>query len=96
MRGIIAAGRAAQLLRELDTSVGEVHLIVNKVRGNLPIGLKKAISERGLDLLGLIPEDPMVVEYDAKGLPLVELPSHSPAREAIEKIISGFADFTNA
>jgi CO dehydrogenase maturation factor len=87
MRGIIAAGRAAQLLSELDTNVGEVHLIVNKVRGSLPIGLKRAISERGLDLLGLIPEDHMVVEYDAKGMPLIELPPHSPARAAIEKII---------
>jgi CO dehydrogenase maturation factor len=93
MRGIIAAGRAAKLIGELDTRVGDIGLIVNRVRGDgsgelkLTPELEQAIAENGLKLVGLIPEDPTVGEYDAKGLPLVELPPESPARQAVEEII---------
>jgi CO dehydrogenase maturation factor len=49
--------------------------------------LEQAIAENGLKLIGLVPEDPTVGAYDAKGLPLIELPPESPARQAIEEII---------
>jgi CO dehydrogenase maturation factor len=93
MRGIIAAGRAAKLIRELDTRVGDIRLIVNRVprdgSGELKLApeLEQAIAENGLKLIGLIPEDPTVGEYDAKGLPLVELPPEAPSRQAVEEII---------
>ena len=93
MRGIIAAGRAVKLIGELDTRVGDIHLIVNRVRGDgsgelkLAPELEQAIAENGLKLVGLIPEDPTVGEYDAKGLPLVELTPEAPVRQAMEKII---------
>ncbi len=93
MRGIIAAGRAARLIGELKTRVGDIQLIVNRVRGDgsgelkLTPELEQAIAENGLKLVGLIPEDRTVGEYDAKGLPLIELPPESPARQAVEEII---------
>ena len=93
MRGIIAAGRAAKLIGELKTRVGDIGLIVNRVptdgsgEPKLTPELEQAIAENGLKLVGLIPEDPTVGEYDAKGLPLVKLPPESPARQAIEEII---------
>ena len=93
MRGIIAAGRAAKLIGELKTRVGDIGLIVNRVptdgsgEPKLTPELEQAIAENGLKLVGLLPEDPTVGEYDAKGLPLVELPPESPARQAVEEII---------
>jgi CO dehydrogenase maturation factor len=93
MRGIIAAGRAAKLIGELKTRVGDIGLIVNRVPGDgsselkLAPELEQAIAENGLKLVGLIPEDPTVGEYDTKGLPLVELPPEAPARQAVERII---------
>ncbi|MBL7184491.1 MAG: AAA family ATPase [Anaerolineae bacterium] len=93
MRGIIAAGRAAKLIGELNTRVGDIGLIVNRVpvdgSGELKLTpeLEQAIAENGLQLIGLIPEDPTVGAYDAKGLPLVELPPEAPARQAVEEII---------
>ena len=99
MRGIIAAGRAAKLVGELDTRVGDIGFIVNRVPGDgsgelkLAPELEQAIAENGLKLIGLIPEDPTVGEYDAKGLPLVELPPESPARQAVEAIIKSLDGF---
>jgi len=99
MRGIIAAGRAAKLIGELNTRVGDIRLIVNRVpedgSGELKLTpeLEQAITENGLQLIGLIPEDPTVGAYDATGLPLVELPPESPARQAVEEIIKSLDGF---
>jgi len=100
IRAIIAAGRAAKLIGELDTRVGDIRLIVNRVPGDgsgelkLAPELEQAIVENGLKLIGLIPEDPTVGEYDAKGLPLIELPPQTPARQAIEEIIKSLGGFS--
>jgi len=93
MRGIIAAGRAARLIGELKTRVGDIGLIVNRVptdasgEPKLAPELEQAIAENGLKLVGLIPEDSTVGQYDAKGLPLAELPPEAPVRQAVERII---------
>ena len=93
MRGIIAAGRAARLIGELKTRVGDIGLIVNRVptdgsgEPKLMSELQQAIAENGLKLVGLIPEDSTVGQYDAKGLPLAELPPEAPVRQAVEGII---------
>jgi CO dehydrogenase maturation factor len=89
LRGIIAAGRVAELVDELKTSVGAVHLIVNRVNGDsLSEPLLKAIEEQKLNLAGLIPSDPAVNELDALGEPLVNLPEDDPARRTLGAILA--------
>jgi CO dehydrogenase maturation factor len=89
LRGIIAAGRVAELVDELKTSVGAVHLIVNRVNGDsLSEPLLKAIEEQKLHLAGIIPADPSVNELDALGEPLVDLPDDAPVRRSLGAILT--------
>jgi CO dehydrogenase maturation factor len=89
LRGIIAAGRVAELVDELKTSVGAVYLIVNRVNGDtLPEPLLKAIEEHKLNLAGIIPADPSVNELDALGEPLVKLPEDAPVRRTLGAILA--------
>jgi len=89
LRGIIAAGRVAELVDELKTSVGATYLIVNRVSGDsLPEPLLRAIEEHKLNLAGIIPADPAVNELDALGQPLVRLPEDAPARRSLEAILT--------
>jgi CO dehydrogenase maturation factor len=89
LRGIIAAGRVAELVDELKTAVGAVYLVVNRVNGDsLPEPLLKAIDEYNLKLAGLIPTDPAVNELDALGEPIVKLPEDAPIRRSLEAILS--------
>ena len=89
LRGIIAAGRVAELVDELKTAVGAIYLIVNRVNGDtLPEPLLKAIEEHGLALGGLIPADPAVNELDALGEPIVKLRADAPARRALETFLT--------
>jgi CO dehydrogenase maturation factor len=93
LRGIIAAGRVAELVDELKTSVGAVHLIVNRVNGDsLSEPLLKAIEEQKLNLAGLIPADLAVNELDALGEPLVNLPEDAPVRRTLGAILASLDD----
>jgi CO dehydrogenase maturation factor len=88
MRGIIAAGRVAELVDELKTAVGATFLVVNRVNGDrLPEPLARAIEENKLRLAGLIPADPAVNKLDALGEPIVRLPEDAPIRRSLASIL---------
>jgi CO dehydrogenase maturation factor len=93
-RGLIAAARVAELIQELHTHAGQVWLVVNRVMsGNgdepqLAPPLQQIIADNNLQLLGLIPQDPAVAEFDALGKPLAELPPDAPVRKRVEEIIT--------
>lgn len=88
-RGIQAAGRIGHLIKEMDMKVSNVKLIVNKApNGELSDGLKEEIAIQELDLLGVIPQDQMVYEYDTEGKPTATLPSDSVAKKALGELIS--------
>jgi len=88
-RGIQAAGRIASMAAELDLKVKKIGLIVNRAPdGKIGAGISEEIALQKLELVGIIPQDPMIYEYDAEGIPLVKLPMESPVRQSLEKIIS--------
>ncbi|MDR0568350.1 MAG: AAA family ATPase [Spirochaetaceae bacterium] len=87
-RGVQAAGRSAQMIRELDLKAKAVKLIVNRVPGDaLEPGIQEEIARWELDLIGVIPQDDMVYQYDAAGKPLASLPEDSAVKTALGKII---------
>ncbi|CAB1262215.1 ATP-binding protein [Clostridium sp. HV4-5-A1G] len=88
-RGIQAVGRIRQLVSELNLKVGQIFLIVNRAPGGkLNAGIKKEIEKQELDLIGVVPMDQMVYDYDSDGKALVDLPDNSPCRKALNEILS--------
>lgn len=88
-RGIQAVGRIRRLVDELKLKVGQIFLIVNRApEGKLNEGTMEEINNQGLELLGVVPMDQMVYEYDSSGKPLVELPEDSPSKKALNDILS--------
>jgi len=89
LRGIVTAGRVAEVIDELKTTVGAAYLIVNRVNGEqLPEALRQAIDEHKLRLAGLVPADPAISDLDAQGEPIVRLADQAPARRALAAILS--------
>ena len=88
-RSIQAVARIRDLAIELNLSVGKVYLIVNKApNGVLSEGVKEEINKHNLDLLGVVPLDELIYEYDSDGIPLVNLPKESKSRMAMEEIVA--------
>ena len=90
-RGLIAAQRMREMVPGLDIGVGKVYLVVNRLRGELPAPLAEAVRQAGLELIGTVPEDPAMAEFEFVGRPLVELPGetavYQAAREIAERIV---------
>ena len=89
-RGVQAAGRIAELMKELGMKPEKTGVIINRApEDRLDEGTKKEIEKQGLTLLGVIPQDEMVYRYDCDGKPLVELPEETPVKKALYKILEG-------
>lgn len=86
-RGIQAAGRMKQMIKDLKLGVNDVNLIVNRAPGGvLDEGVKEEIEKQGLSLTGIVPHDEMVYQYDADGKPSVDVPDDSPVKQAVLEI----------
>ncbi|NLN06949.1 MAG: AAA family ATPase [Firmicutes bacterium] len=87
-RGIQAVGRIKELAAELKIEIPKIGLIVNKAPGGkISEAIAEEIKAQGLELLGVVPLDGTVSEYDARGVPLAQLPDAAPARVAVKEIL---------
>ena len=87
-RGVQAAGRIAKLMNELNFKPQKTGLIVNRVPdGKLDAGTLEEIRNQGLELLGVVPHDDQVYQYDCDGKPIIQLPKDSPVRSALGEIV---------
>lgn len=88
-RSIQAVARIRDLALELRLNIGELYLIVNKAPGGqLNDGIMEEINKYNLNLLGVVPMDENIYEYDSNGKPLVDLPIDSPSKKTFHEILS--------
>ena len=86
-RGVQAVGRIAEMIKDLNLGVSDVKLIVNRApAGELNPGVREEIDKYGLDLIGVVPQDETVYNYDAEGRPSVTVPDDSPVKKAVHQI----------
>ena len=87
MRGALVTRSIAEVIRRDEVArPAEVGVVINRLKGEDRL-LADSTSEWGLDIIGHIPEDTNVSEYDAVGKPLVDLPDTSPSVVAIAGIL---------
>ena len=82
-----AAGRISKLAAEFGIVRGRMGLIVNRTpAGSFSKDL--AMSATGLELIGCVPEDPLVRDMEFSSKPLLGLPAESVAVSAIDEILT--------
>jgi CO dehydrogenase maturation factor len=86
-RGVQAAGRIAELVRELAINPSNIGLIVNRApNGELNDGTREEVERQGLKLFGVIGKDNTVYDYDCAGTPLVQIPDNAPVKQAAKQV----------
>ncbi len=85
-RGVLAARRIRDLAGELKLDIKEHYVIINRVNDGLPPAVSDAVREAGLNLVGWVPEDALIVQYDTEGRPTVELPQDAKSVKALNRI----------
>ncbi len=97
MRGIVAAGRIAEMRHALDINIKHAYLLVNRVTGPLSSTLTAAIEQLDLPLGALLEADPGVTDFDAEGRPLVELDDDAGIYRAVSDVLAkALAELTPA
>lgn len=88
-RGIQAVARIAEMVRELELKPGNMKLIVNRAPGGkLNAAVLEEIERHGLDLVGVLPQDDTVFEYDCEGKPSAKVPDTNPVKVALASIVA--------
>jgi CO dehydrogenase maturation factor len=91
IRGVQVTGSIAEVVRQ-DETMGftRTGLVINRFKGDDTLIAERA-GQLGLQILGRIPEDDRVAEYDAVGRPLVDLPASAPSVIAVREILGRLA-----
>ena len=85
-RGIHSAARILELTDELGLNIDRKVFVVNQVKEGLRETVEKMVHETSLDLIGIIPEDVQVHDFDLSGRPTIELDETSKALRAAFEI----------
>ncbi|MEJ2097008.1 MAG: AAA family ATPase [Deltaproteobacteria bacterium] len=85
-RGLQAALRIDKLARDLNIGVGKSYLVLNQTKAEPSQSVLDVLRKENLELIGLIPEDQTVYEFDLEGRPTIELPEENVAVQAAFKI----------
>jgi CO dehydrogenase maturation factor len=90
-RGLQAAIRIDTLARELNIGVGKSYLVMNQVKDQPSPEVLNILKTANLELIGTVPEDETVYEYDLTGRPTIQMPddnqSVKAAFEIFDKIV---------
>jgi CO dehydrogenase maturation factor len=87
--GIMTAARIRDLAKEIEVDVARTGLVINRVSGPaIEARLVEEARGHGLEVLGTVPMDDMVVEQAMSHLPAFRLPDSAAAVKAIERILS--------
>ena len=91
-RGLQAGLRIDKLARDLNIGVGKSYLVLNQTKEAPAQGVLDMLKKENLELIGTVPEDQTVYEFDLEGRPTIELPDNNNAVQAafeiFDKIIS--------
>ena len=85
--GKLTLARIAELTEECGMKPKKTVLVVNRApNGELNEGIREEIEKHGLTLIGVIPQDETVYEYDCDGKPTTKLDESNPAKKAVVEI----------
>ncbi len=82
-RGIIAAERIAAFRHSLDINIEQTYLILNELRGDtIPQPLQERIAALDVPLLGTLPHDESLLDFEFSGKPLIDIDTDAPIYRA--------------
>lgn len=87
LRGLRALRRIHGMLDGLKLDVKEMGIVVTRAPEKLSDAFLSEVEEIGVPIVGTIPDDPALLDYDMEKRSLLELPDDSPSVVAVEKVM---------
>ncbi|MDY6966549.1 MAG: AAA family ATPase [Halobacteriota archaeon] len=76
-KGILTAKRVKELSKEVNIEFDKIVVVANKVTSDTRPIMEELGKENDLDIIGYIPFDPIISQFDALGKSILELPQDS-------------------
>lgn len=95
LKGIRTCKKLEDLVMKLGLNIKKLYLIVNRVEKETPHQVMEELERLKLSLLGVIPEDRNVVDYELGGIPLLNLNDDSPSVLKINEVMAKVFSETN-
>ena len=86
LKSIKTALRLRRIAEEIDADVKQMMNIANKIPEGMEAMIIEEAKKYGLTIEEIIPFDPLIQEYDFKGVPIVDLPDDAPSVIGIRRI----------
>jgi len=86
-RGLVTAERIAAFRNEFDINIKNTYLILNRLSGEMTPSIKEQIERLDIPLLGVIPSDALLLEYEYASKPITDLPDETPIYQALVKML---------
>jgi len=88
LRGLRALRRIHGMLAGLNLDVKELGIVVTRAPEKLSDAFLNEVEEIGVPIVGTIPDDPALLEFDMERKSLLDLPDSSSSVLAVEKLMS--------
>ncbi len=87
LRGLRALRRIHAMLEGLNLDVKELGIVVTRAPEKLSDAFLNEVEEIGVPIVGTIPDDPALLEFDMERKSLLDLPDSSSSVLAVEKLM---------
>ena len=88
LRGLRALKRINEMLDGLKLNVSEFGIVVTRAPEELGDAFKVEVEEIGIPVVGIIPTDPALLDFDMEKRSLMELPEDSPSVVAVDRLLA--------
>ena len=88
-KGILAAKRVKELSKEVNVEFDRIVVVANKVTPETRHLMEELGKDNDLEIIGYIPFDPLISQFDIEGRSLLELPEDAPCFLAAYEIFDG-------
>jgi len=86
-RGLVAARRIADFRKELDIHIEKAYLVINRLSDGIPAPLQASIDSFDIPLLGALPSDPELEDFEVNARPLVDVSTANPVYQAVAEMM---------
>ena len=87
LKSMKTALRLKEIAEEIDVDVKKLITIANKIPAGADKMIVEAAKKHNLEIERIIPFDPLIPEYDANGIPIMDLPGSAPSVIAVRRIV---------
>jgi CO dehydrogenase maturation factor len=87
LKSMTTALRLKEIAEEIDVDVKKLITIANKIPDGAVKMIVEVAKKYNLEIEETVPFDPLIPEYDAKGIPIVDLPDVAPSVIAVRRIV---------